>query len=152
MTRKMKLMALATVLALTLALSVFAGLAGAHSKVTTAGMILNFGGTDEPVITGMRSWMQVTIADEISGEAVQGLAENDALTLTISNGEWSRKVTLSAVRGEPGAYRAPVWFTVAGKYDFIVQGTKADGTAFEAKWHKDIADHRELFFPPVVGN
>lgn len=148
MNRYGKLLALATVLALTLALAA-SSLVGAHSKVTTAGMVLNFGGTDEPVITGMRSWMQVDVSDEASGDAIQGLEADGKLTITISNSEWARTITMSRVHGKPGSYKAPVWFTQPGTYNFVIKGTKADGTAFEAKWHKDVADHTELYFPPL---
>lgn len=146
MRNKSKLIALITVAALALTLIV-AGLAGAHGRVEQAGLKFVFGGMAEPIITGERQWLELRVNDGATDEPVDGLAEN--LSLTISNGEWSRKLQLDPTRGKPGSYKAAIWFVSPGTYDVEVNGLNPSGEAFKLEYHTEVGDHRDLFFPAV---
>jgi hypothetical protein len=63
---------------------VFAGMAGvatAHETTTVNGYELTFGGSDEPVITDERMWMQVEIIHAETGEPVEGIADSMSIAV-----------------------------------------------------------------------
>ncbi|SEW10118.1 FixH family protein [Natrinema salifodinae] len=121
------------------------GPATAHESQDVEGYEITFGGSDEPVITGERMWLQFEIVDNETGEGVTNQSEN--LTVSVQT-EGSDKTALevSEKHGEPGVYEAPVIFTEPGDYVAHLEGS-LEGTEVHTHFEKEVQDHTELEYP-----
>lgn len=123
-----------------------AGPAHAHETTTVNGYELTFGGADEPVITGERTWLQVEILDAGTGEPVEGVADSVDIAVRRPFGNDSHPLEASAVHGRPGWYEGAVLFTEAGTYTVFVTA-ELDGTTVETSFQKQVHNASTLRYP-----
>lgn len=117
----------------------------AHETQNVEGYDVTFGGADEPLVTDERMWLEIEIADNESGEPVDGQA--DALQLYVQNaGNDREEVNLSEKHGEDGVYEAPVVFTESGDYTVHLEGQIED-TEVHTHFETDVQDRSELEYP-----
>ena len=115
-----------TVLGAVLALFVSVGAVSAHEVRDVGEVTFVVGFLDEPVFSGDKSGLDLRVS---RGEApVEGLEET--LTAEVIFGDETRDLEISAVFGEPGAYRSVFFPTAAGSYTFHISG-EVDGVAID---------------------
>lgn len=101
-----------------LALIVGTGVASAHESREVGEYTLTVGFLEEPVYSGDKSGLDLRVAR--GEEPVEGLEET--LTASVSFRAESRELEISAVFGQPGAYRSVFFPTAAGPYTFRISG------------------------------
>jgi hypothetical protein len=116
----------ATVLGAVLATLVGIGAAVAHESRDVGGYTFTVGFLNEPVYSGDKSGLDLRVSQ--GEEPVEGLEET--LAATVAFGAQTRDLEISAVFGEPGAYRSVFFPTAAGPYTFRITGT-LDGTQID---------------------
>lgn len=123
-----------------------AGLATAHETTTVNGYELTFGGSDEPVITGERMWMQVEILDAETGEPVEEVADSVKLAVRRPFGNDTYDLEVSGVHGRPGWYEGAVIFTEPGTYTIFITA-ELDGETIETTFQKQVHNASNLQYP-----
>lgn len=116
----------ATVLGTMLTSLVGVGAVLAHESRDVGEYTFVVGFLNEPVYSGDKSGLDLRVST--GEEPVEGLAET--LTATVTFGAQARDLEISAVFGQPGAYRSVFFPTAAGPYTFHITGT-IDGTAID---------------------
>lgn len=118
----------------------------AHDTETVNGHEITFGGSDEPVITGERMWLEVNVVDTESEEPVEGL--EDSLTIAVQQpfGNDTRELDASSRFGAPGWYEAPIIFTQPGTYTVYINGT-FDGVDATLAFQKQVHNASTLQYP-----
>lgn len=124
-----------------------AGVVGAHETTTVEGYELTFGGSDEPVITGERMWLQLEILEADTGEPVEGLEGAIELSVQRPFGDDTFDLEVGAVHGQPGLYQGAVVFTEPGTYTVYVEAD-VDGTAVETSFQTQVHNASTLRYPP----
>lgn len=119
--------------------------ATAHESEEIDGYELTFGGADEPVITGERMWLQLSIVDE-DGEPVSDQAETLQWQVEKPGEEDPVALEVSEAHGDPGVYEAPVVFTEPGEYVIHIEGT-VENTEVHTHFEKEVEDHTALQYP-----
>lgn len=122
------------------------GIAGAHETETVDGYELTFGGSDEPVITDERMWLEVSIVAVDTGEPVEGLEDDLSMAVQRPFGSDTVDLEVSSRFGEPGVYEAAIVFTEPGTYTVYVNGT-VDGTAIDTSFQTPVHDVDDLRYP-----
>lgn len=120
--------------------------AAAHETVTIDGYELTFGGSDEPVITGERMWLQVEIVNADTGEPVEGQGDSLGMAVQRPFGNDTFELAVGGVHGQPGVYEGAVVFTEPGTYTVYVNGS-IDGTEIDASFQKQVHDATKLEYP-----
>lgn len=121
------------------------GAVSAHESNTVKGYELTFGGADEPVVTGERMWLELSIKNNETGEPVEGAG--DTLRWSVEKGGAERAELSSGSRhGEPGVYEAPVMFTEPGRYTIHLEGT-IEGNEVHTHFLKEVESRTELVYP-----
>lgn len=123
-----------------------ASLVTAHETKTVNGYELTFGGSDEPVITGERMWLQVEINDTETGQPVADQADSLEMAVQRPFGNDTRELEVDSVFGRPGWYEAAVVFTEPGTYTVYINGS-IDGTDVNTSFSKKVHDAGELEYP-----
>lgn len=123
-----------------------AGLASAHETTSVNGYELTFGGSDEPVITGERMWLQVEILDAGTGEPVEGVADSIEMAVQRPFGNDTFELDVAGVHGDPGVYDGAVVFTEPGTYTVFVTA-EIDGTPVETSFQKQVHNASTLRYP-----
>lgn len=123
-----------------------AGLATAHETTTVNGYELTFGGSDEPVITDERMWMQVEILDAETGEPVEGVGDSVDLAVQRPFGNDTFDLDVSSVHGQPGLYEGAVVFTEPGTYTVFITAELDDET-IETSFQKQAHNASNLQYP-----
>lgn len=116
----------ATVLGALLTILVGTGAVAGHESREVGEYTFVVGFLNEPVYSGDKSGLDLRVSRD--GAPVEGLA--DGLSATVTFGLQSRDLEISAVFGEPGAYRSVFFPTAAGPYTFRITGT-IEGTAVD---------------------
>lgn len=129
-----------------LALAGAVGTVGAHETTTVDGYELTFGGSDEPVVTGERMWLQVEILDADSGEPVEGLSDAVEMAVQRPFGNDTFELDVAGVHGRPGWYQAAVVFTEPGTYTVLVTA-EIDGETIETSFGKQVHNASRLQYP-----
>lgn len=129
-----------------LALAGAVGTVGAHETTTVDGYELTFGGSDEPVITGERMWLQVEILDAATGEPVEGLSDAVELAVQRPFGNDMFELDVGGVHGRPGWYQGAVVFTEPGTYTVFVTA-EIDGETIETSFQKQVHNASQLQYP-----
>lgn len=109
----------ATVLGAVLASLAGIGVAAAHESRAVGDYTFTVGFLNEPVYSGDKSGLDLRVTR--GDEPVEGLEET--LSATVSFGDQTRDLEISAVFGQPGAYRSVFFPTAAGPYTFRITGT-----------------------------
>lgn len=122
------------------------GVASAHDTKTVAGYEVTFGGSDEPVITGERMWLQVDVVDADTGDPVGGLGDSLRMAVQRPFGDDVRELDAGGVHGQTGVYQAAVVFTEPGTYTVFVNAT-IDGTDVGLTFQKSVHDASDLRYP-----
>lgn len=122
------------------------GLAAAHESTTIDGYELTFGGSDEPVITGERMWLQVEILDADTGDPVDGLDDSVSMAVQQPFGNDTFDLTVSSVHGQPGWYEGPIVFTEPGTYTIFITAD-IDGDTIETSFQKQVHNASKLQYP-----
>lgn len=147
MRKATRIMAMAIVLALMLTL-VGTGLVGAHGRKLAAGYEFVFGAMDEPMVTGQRTWLSVSVNDATTKEPTQGLEADENLKVTLTHGPHEKTLAMRRVSGTPGSYKAAVWFTEAGTYPVKVTGKNPNtGEAFALDFEAKVGAGADLYAP-----
>lgn len=136
----------APLVVVTLVLSGAVGLAAAHETETVNGYEMTFGGSDEPVITGERMWLQVGIVDAETDAPAEGQAESISIAVQRPFGNDTHELDVSEVHGSPGVYQGAVVFTEPGTYTVYINGT-VNGTSIDTTFSKQVHDASELEYP-----
>lgn len=123
------------------------GIATAHETTTVNGYELTFGGSDEPVITGERMWLQVEILDAETGEPVEGLEDSVEIAVQRPFGNDTFELDVSGVHGRPGWYEGAVVFTEPGTYTVFVTA-EIEGDTIETSFQKQVHNASNLQYPP----
>ena len=137
---------LAVPLVVVLLLTGAVGLAAAHETETVNGYEMTFGGSDEPVITGERMWLQVELVDAETGAPVEGQAESISIAVQAPFGNDTHELDVSEVHGSPGVYQGAVVFTEPGTYTVYINGT-VNGTSIDTSFSKQVHDASDLEYP-----
>lgn len=122
------------------------GVVTAHETKTVDGYELTFGGSDEPVVTGERMWLQVGIVDADTEEPVEGQGDNLTMAVQRPFGNDTFELEVDGVHGRPGWYEGAVVFTEPGTYTVYVSGT-IEGTEIETEFSKQVHDASDLAYP-----
>ena len=109
-----------------LTLLVGIGVASAHEQRDVGEYTFTVGFLEEPVFTGQKSGLDLRVAR--GEEPVEGLEET--LQAEVSFSGQSRDLEISAVFGQPGAYRSVFFPTAAGPYSFHITGN-IEGTPID---------------------
>jgi len=109
----------ATVLGAVLTSVVSIGAAMAHESREVGAYTFAVGFLNEPVYSGDKSGLDLRVSQ--GEEPAEGLEET--LSATVIFGSQSRNLEISAVFGQPGAYRSVFFPTAAGPYTFRITGT-----------------------------
>lgn len=136
----------ASLVAIGLVIVGIAGIAGAHETTTVGGYELTFGGSDEPVITGERMWMQVEVLDAETGEPVEGLDDSVQMAVQRPFGNDTFELEVSGVFGRPGWYEGAVVFTEPGTYTVFVTA-EIDGETVETSFQTQVHSAPNLEYP-----
>lgn len=120
--------------------------AAAHESVTVDGYQLTFGGSDEPVITGERMWLQVEITVNETEEPVDGQADNLTMAVQRPFGNDTLELDVESVFGQPGLYQGAILFTEPGTYTVYINGS-IDGTSIETSFQKKVHNASDLRYP-----
>jgi hypothetical protein len=118
----------AAALGAVLTLLVGIGAVSAHEHREVGEYSIEVGFLEEPVYTGDKSGLELFVAHHESEEPVEGLEET--LSAEVTFGDETRELEISAVFGEPGAYRSLFFPTAAGSYTFHITGD-IEGTAID---------------------
>ncbi len=102
------------------------GAAAAHEVREVGEYTFVVGFLNEPVYSGDKSGLDLRVSQ--GEEPVEGLEES--LTATVTFGETTRNLEISAVFGQPGAYQSVFFPTAAGPYTFRISG-ELDGAAID---------------------
>jgi len=121
--------------------------AAAHETTTVEGYEVTFGGSDEPVVTDERMWLQVEVLDAETDEPVEGQAETLELSVRRPFGEDRFDLSVDGVHGRPGWYEGAVVFTDPGTYTVFVEGS-IEGTPVALEFKKQVHDAGSLAYPP----
>jgi len=116
----------ATVLGVVLASLVGIGAAMAHESREVGAYTFVVGFLNEPVYSGDKSGLDLRVSQ--GEEPVEGLEE--VLTASVTFGSDTRDLEVSAIFGQPGAYRSVFFPTAAGPYTFRITGT-LDGSEID---------------------
>lgn len=121
----------------------------AHETKTVNGYELTFGGSDEPVITGERMWLQVEIIDNETGEPVT--EQEDSLEMAVQRpfGNDTFELEVESVYDRPGWYEGAVVFTEPGTYTVYINGS-INGTDINTSFSKKVHDASELEYPDTT--
>lgn len=138
-------------LVLCIVLAGMTGVASAHETETVEGYELTFGGSDEPVITDERMWLQVEIVDNETGEPVEGLDDDVEMSVQRPFGNDTHELEVDGVYGEPGLYEAAVVFTEPGTYTVFINAT-INGTEVETEFSKQVHNKSKLRYPVTTDN
>lgn len=138
-------------LVLCIVLAGTSGVASAHETETIEGYELTFGGSDEPVITDERMWLQVEIVDNETGEPVEGLDDDVEMSVQRPFGNDTHELEVDGVFGEPGLYEGAVVFTEPGTYTVFINATIND-TEIETEFSKKVHDRSNLRYPATANN
>lgn len=122
------------------------GLSAAHDTETIDGYELTFGGAEEPVITGERTWLEVNIVDADAEEPVTELEDDLEMAVRRPFGDDVEELDVGSRFGQPGWYEAAVVFTEPGTYTVFVNAT-VDGTAIDATFQKQVHDAENFEYP-----
>lgn len=122
------------------------GLSSAHETVTVDGYELTFGGSDEPVITGERMWLQVEVLDADTDEPVEGLASNLTIAVQRPFGNDTFALAVDDVFGRPGWYEGAVIFTEPGTYTVYIS-VVIDDEPINATFKKPVHNATKLEYP-----
>lgn len=120
--KKMRLIVLMIVLALTLATLAFP--AAAHEGREVGENLIVFGWRVEPTYTSLLNGPEFTVETHDDDKPVEGLEET--LQLEVSYGGKSKLLKLRAVFDAPGHYTADLIPTQPGDYSFRLTGTIGD--------------------------
>lgn len=137
---------LVCVIVVSATLSILAAPAAAHDTETDGGYEITFGGSDEPIITGERQWLEIEIVDAESGDPVEGAGESLTVTVQKSGADEAYEADAEARHGEPGWYDAAIFFTEPGEYAVTVEGT-VDGTEISTTFQKTVEEPDDLMYP-----
>lgn len=127
------------------------GLAAAHETETVNGYELTFGGSDEPVITDERMWLQVEILDAETEEPVEDQADSLEMAVQRPFGNDTHELEVGAVHGSPGLYQGAVVFTEPGTYTVYINGS-INGTEIDTTFQKQVHDAETLEYPERTGS
>lgn len=122
-------------------------LVSAHDTETVNGYEITFGGSDEPVITDERMWLEVNVVDTESEEPIEGLEESLTIAVQRPFGNDTRELDVSSRFGAPGWYEAPIIFTQPGTYTVYINGT-FDGADANLAFQKQVHNASNLQYPP----
>lgn len=134
------------VLLLALLLVGSAGTGLAHETTTIDGYELTFGGSDEPVITGERMWMQVEILEAETVEPVEGVEDAVEIAVQRPFGNDTFDLEVSSVHGRPGWYEGAVVYTEPGTYTVFITA-EIDGRTVETSFQKQVHNATALQYP-----
>lgn len=123
-----------------------AGVATAHETTTVNGYELTFGGSDEPVITGERMWLQVEILDADTGAPVEGIDDSVEIAVQRPFGNDTRELETFSVFGSPGWYEGAVVFTEPGTYTVFITA-EVEGATIETSFQKQVHNASSLQYP-----
>lgn len=137
---------LAVLLVVALMLTGAVGLAAAHETETVNGYEMTFGGSDEPVVTGERMWLQVELLDAETEAPVEGQADSITMAVQRPFGNDTFELDVSEVHGSPGVYQGAVVFTEPGTYTVYINGT-VNGTSIDTTFEKQVHDASQLEYP-----
>lgn len=122
------------------------GLTSAHDTKTVNGYELTFGGSDEPVITGERMWLEVRIVDVEADEPVADLEDDLEMAVQRPFGDDTNELEVSGRFGAPGWYEAAIIFTKPGTYTVFLNGT-VDGTPIDTTFQTQVHNASNLHYP-----
>lgn len=122
------------------------GIATAHETTTVSGYELTFGGSDEPVITGERMWLQVEMLDAETGEPVEGIGDSVEMAVQRPFGNETFELDVSGVHGRPGWYEGAVIFTEPGTYTVFITA-EIGGETIETSFQKQVHNASKLQYP-----
>lgn len=137
---------LASLVAIGIIVGGAAGMASAHETTTVSGYELTFGGSDEPVISGERMWMQVEILDAETEEPVEGLDDSVQIAVQRPFGNDTFELEVGGVHGRPGWYEGAVVFTEPGTYTVFITA-QIDGQTIETSFQKQVHSASTLRYP-----
>lgn len=123
-----------------------AGLAAAHDTKTIEGYEMTFGGSDEPVVTGERMWLELNVVDAETDEPVTGLEDDLEIAVQRPFGNDTVELDVGSRFGEPGWYEAAILFTEPGTYTVYVEGS-INGTSIDTTFSKQVHDVTNLAYP-----
>lgn len=126
-----------------------AGMATAHETSTVNGYELTFGGSDEPVVTGERMWLQVEIIDAETGEPVEGIADSVEMAVQRPFGNDTHELAVDSVFGRPGWYEGAVVFTEPGTYTVFISA-EIEGETIETSFQKQVHNASKLQYPQLT--
>lgn len=134
------------ILALSVALVLSAvGPAAGHASEEIDGNELTFGGADEPVVTGERTWLELSITDE-DDEPVTDLADDLEWRIEKPGDVDAVALSMEEQYGSPGVYETAVVFTEPGEYVVHVEGM-IDDTEVHTHFDVTVEDHTALQYP-----
>ncbi len=126
----------------------FSGVALAHGNETIGKYKLTLGATDEPKVTGQRTFLEFWVEDTETGERVIGL--DKTLTLEIEKDGVEKEMEVGTFFGEPDRYKASIYFTEPGTYVAHINGTIEDTVVQEVHIEFEVEDITQLMTPEVV--
>lgn len=122
------------------------GVASAHDTEVVNSYEVTFGGSDEPVITDERMWLEVNVVDNETEEPLAGLEDSLNIAVQQPFGNDTHELEVGSRFGEPGWYEAPVIFTEPGTYTVYVNGT-INGSTANLTFQKQVHDSDNLEYP-----
>lgn len=137
---------LAALMVVTVVLLGMAGPVHGHETTVVNGYELTFGGSDEPVITDERMWLQVEILDAETGEPVRGLSDSVNISVQRPFGNDTFGLDVSDVHGQPGWYEGAIVFTGPGTYTVFVTAD-IQGATVETSFQKQVHNATNLQYP-----
>lgn len=123
-----------------------AGIGSAHETTLVQGYQVTFGGSDEPVITDERMWLQVEILDAETGFPVTGIGDSVDMAVQRPFGNDSHALDVHRVHGRPGWYEGAIVFTTPGTYTVVVTA-EINGTTIETEFSKQVHNASALTYP-----
>lgn len=126
----------------------FSGVALAHGNETIGKYELTLGATDEPKVTGQRTFLEFWVEDTETGERVIGL--DKTLTLEIEKDGVEKEMEVGTFFGEPDWYKASIYFTEPGTYVAHINGTIEETVVQEVHIEFEVEDVTQLMIPEVV--
>ncbi len=126
----------------------FSGVALAHGNETIGKYELTLGATDEPKVTGQRTFLEFWVEDTETGERVIGL--DKTLTLEIEKDGVEMEMEVGTFYGEPDRYKASIYFTEPGTYEAHIAGTIEDTVVQDVHIEFEVEDVTQLMIPEVV--
>ncbi len=126
------------------------GIVAAHEVREVEGVTFVVGFLEEPVFSGDKSGLDLRVSR--GEEPLEGLEAT--LSAEVTFGADTRQLEISAVFGQPGAYRSIFFPTASGPYTFRIFG-EIDGTAIDEEFSSgpdtfsDVRDVTTGQFPVV---